>query len=472
MLDYHCMSAPSSTLDRREALSRFGFRVGVLSLAGLAARVAYLLAYRSSPPSNDGFYYLVQADTLANGSGFDFAGSPTALHPPAWASVLALFHAAGLDTLLSMQLAAALIGTVTVAIVALAAREIAGDRVGLIATAITALYPNVGLWERELAAETLALPLAAAAVLLAWRFLRAQRTSTLVALAATCALLTLTRAEQSLLFVLLVAPLLVIAGNETTRTRVRWFVVAGSTAALLLLPWTVYNAGRFERPVALTTSLGVTLAASNNPTTYGGARVGHIDRDFWATWVRGDDESVSDAGYRSEAGSYIADNADELPAVLAARQGRTWGFFHPLQQTTLDRAWGNSPLWIYRTGLVVFWLLVPAAIMGAIRMRQRRIPLLPLLASPAIVVIATTLTYGQTRFRAPAEPALVILAAVGIGARLGWTSHRDEHVARARTGELVLPGAIEPAAGDRPDTRLRMSTRTVRPVLGEQGARR
>ena len=419
------MNAAASALDRRAARSRFGLHVGVLSLVGLGARVVYLLAYRSTPISGDGLYYVMQADTLVNGGGFDFAGSPTALHPPAWASVLALFQAAGFDTLLSMQIAAALIGTVTVVIIAVAAREIAGDRVGLTAAAIAALYPNLWLWERELAAETLVLPLAAAAILAAYRFLRAPRTSTLIALAATCAVLTLTRSEQALLFVFLVAPLLLITGDEMTRTRIRWYVVALSTAALLLLPWTVYNARRFERPVALTTSLGVTLAASNNPTTYGGPRLGHIDTDFWTTWVRGDDESVSDARYRDQAGRFIADNASDLPAVLATRQGRTWGLFRQLQQTTLDREWGNSPLWIYRTGLVVYWLLVPVAIMGAIRMLRQRVALFSILAFPAIVVVATTLTYGQTRFRAPAEPALVILAAVGIGARLGWSSDEN-----------------------------------------------
>jgi hypothetical protein len=40
----------------------------------------------------------------------------------------------------------------------------------------------------------------------------------------------------------------------------------------------------------------------------------------------------------------------------------------------------------------------------------------PLLMPPLIVTVGTILAYGQTRFRVPAEPSLVVLAAVAIAA--------------------------------------------------------
>jgi xanthosine utilization system XapX-like protein len=41
------------------------------------------------------------------------------------------------------------------------------------------------------------------------------------------------------------------------------------------------------------------------------------------------------------------------------------------------------------------------------------------LCTPAVVVtIGAVVTYGQTRFRAPAEPSLALLAAVGIVAAI------------------------------------------------------
>jgi hypothetical protein len=37
----------------------------------------------------------------------------------------------------------------------------------------------------------------------------------------------------------------------------------------------------------------------------------------------------------------------------------------------------------------------------------------PLLAPAALVLVSTALVYGTPRFRAPAEPSVVVLAAVG-----------------------------------------------------------
>ena len=65
---------------------------------------------------------------------------------------------------------ACLIGTATVVMVGFAGRRIAGGRVGLVAAAIAAVYPNFWLYERELMSETLTLLLAATTILLAYRF--------------------------------------------------------------------------------------------------------------------------------------------------------------------------------------------------------------------------------------------------------------------------------------------------------------
>ncbi len=48
--------------------------------------------------------------------------------------------------------------------------------------------------------------------------------------------------------------------------------------------------------------------------------------------------------------------------------------------------------------------------------RRRRSRQWPLLIPPVIVTRRTVLAYGQTRFRVPAEPSLVVLAAVAIAA--------------------------------------------------------
>jgi hypothetical protein len=49
-------------------------------------------------------------------------------------------------------------------------------------------------------------------------------------------------------------------------------------------------------------------------------------------------------------------------------------------------------------------------------LRKRRIPVFPLLAPPAIVFVAVTITFATTRYRASAEGAVCLLAAVGVDA--------------------------------------------------------
>ena len=49
-------------------------------------------------------------------------------------------------------------------------------------------------------------------------------------------------------------------------------------------------------------------------------------------------------------------------------------------------------------------------------LRRRRTVRWPLIVPMVIVTIASAVTYGQTRFRVPAEPSLVVLAAVGLAA--------------------------------------------------------
>ena len=55
-------------------------------------------------------------------------------------------------------------------------------------------------------------------------------------------------------------------------------------------------------------------------------------------------------------------------------------------------------------------------------MRRRRIPIFPLIAIALIATFAAAITFGVTRYRAPAEVALVLAAAIGDGAV--WTNWR------------------------------------------------
>ena len=101
--------------------------------------------------------------------------------------------------------------------------------------------------------------------------------------------------------------------------------------------------------------------------------------------------------------------------MLAAREGRTWGIFRPLQQTHFDARIGSA-LWVERLRLVTYWMLASMAIIGALVLRRRGITLIPVAALFFLVVVTVALAFGDTRYRAPAEVGIVLLAATAVDA--------------------------------------------------------
>ena len=124
-----------------------------------------------------------------------------------------------------------------------------------------------------------------------------------------------------------------------------------------------------------------------------------------------------------------------------ARLGRTWGFFEPLDQLRTDERDNGRELPLAAAGLVCFYALAAASVVGVGILRRRRVPVFVVVAPVVTVTIAVVLTYGQTRFRAPAEVSLAILAAVAVDAAL------------TRLRRSGAAGAVTAGAHDRESSR-------------------
>src|SRR5206468_2626985 len=141
-------SMPADTTKRRWAYAL----LGICALA-LGIRMGYVLGWRDVPSvGGDAAYYHEGANHLANGHGFvqpdawrDGASIPGADHPPGYVIVLAIPSLLGLDTIRAHMLTSCLIGTGTVALIGLLGRRIGGNKVGLLAAGIAAIYPNMWL---------------------------------------------------------------------------------------------------------------------------------------------------------------------------------------------------------------------------------------------------------------------------------------------------------------------------------------
>ncbi len=377
---------------------------------------------RDVPVLSDGIHYHLGANYLADGRGWvnplslAFTGQavPDAVHPPGWESVLAVFSFLGVRTYLGHQLVACGVGAATVVMTGLAGREAFGRRVGLIAAALAAAYANIWLYERELLSEPAALFWIATIIWLAYRFRHRPGLGRAIALGVVLGLLALTRSEMIVMSLLLVTPLIVGRSEVDAKRRLGWLAAAAAACVLVIAPWAIYNSTRFERPVPLSAGLGGTMWSGNCPPTYDGRLYGYAELAcvLLAPGIS-TDPSVADGQYRSLAITFMSDHRGEVPAVVLARLGRTYGVYRPGQQMDLETERGTH-LWVIQLAAAMYWVLLPLGVYGLVVARRRRVMLYPLLVFPLSVVVSVALTIGATRYRAPAEVPLVLLAAVGV----------------------------------------------------------
>jgi hypothetical protein len=430
--------------------------LALIALAGFSVRIGYALAGGGVRASDDGGYYHVAANLLVDGAGFvnPWGGTPTGQHPPAWPILLALPSVAGFQSLLAHQVFAAIVGTVTVPLVGVAGRAVAGTRVGLIAAGVTAVNPNFWVRERELLGQTLVFPLVAVTLVIAYRYWRAPRATMLVAVGAMCGLLALVHASLALLLAILIPLLALRAPSGLSRAgRLKQLGAALSVAILVLLPWVVRQTVRFERPTFLTTTFGLNLRVGTCPAGYYGDRIGSSDPGMWLPLADDgsdrcgydpalDTEPEQDDAYLSQALSYMRENPGRVPIVTAARQGRMWGVFRPFQTSTFEQEFGGGPLGVHHTGVVFYWALVPFAVAGAVQLRRSGVTLLPMVPFFLVAIAAAAIAFGTYRYRAPAEVPIVILAAAGLdrlwtGAAHGRKAARNESTTSSTSASVM-----------------------------------
>ena len=208
------------------------------------------------------------------------------------------------------------------------------------------------------------------------------------------------------------------------KERLGFLVAAGAVAVLVMSPWLVRNLTTFEKPVLLGADAGITLAATSCDETYYGAAQGWWSPGCIIKHQPKGDPSVRDAFWRKRAFNYIGDHLGRLPVVFATRFGRMWELYHPgspwgeiqpNQKLGYDITEGRSEM-AARVSLAQFYLLAPFAIAGGVILWRRKKTVAPLLALPILVSFTAMYTFGNTRYRSIAEPALVALGAIAVEA--------------------------------------------------------
>jgi 4-amino-4-deoxy-L-arabinose transferase-like glycosyltransferase len=393
---------------------RFAQSVAVVAVCGGLLRLADLLTVaRHTVGIGDWWFYHWQANLIADGRGFldpfqllQGHAVPSAGHPPLYPVVLAGLSKLGLTTTLWHRSLGVLLGMVSIVLIALIARRVAGPRAGLAAAIIAAIYPIFIGADADLMAETLYGPLIAGALLTALSLRERPRVSAAALLGGLLGLAALTRSE-GLIFVAFLALPVAWSGGRPGRIA-RLGAVVGA-CLVVLAPWMIRNASTFDRFVPISTNDATVAAGANCNLTYHG-----IDLGGWTIACiskRSErDESVQAAKWRSEGIDYAKDHLGRVPVVATVRFLRVWDFWQPRRQVQF--AEGRQKR-VEQAGIAMYYLLLPLALIGFLSIRDRWTRWI--LGSPFVVVSLTAITgYGVPRLRHAAEIPLVVLAGVAI----------------------------------------------------------
>jgi hypothetical protein len=393
----------------------FALRLAGLAAAGVGLRALYLFTVgRDVNGAGDWHFYHWQANLIAEGRGFiepfkflfDHHVSPSAGHPPLYPLALAVVSKLGGTGELSHRALGLILGACTIVLVGLLGRRAGGERLGLVAAGLCAVYPLMIAVDGALMSETLYGPLVAVALLAAWRMLDRPGPWIALATGAAIALAALTRSEALLLLVVLAWP-------AAWRGGAGWplrAALATLACALVLAPWAIRNADRFGAFVPISTNDSTVLAGANCPLTYHGIDLGGWNIECISK-RRDDNEADQAAIWRREATDYAREHAGRLPVVGAVRLLRVWDLWQPRRQVMFAEGRQRR---VEQAGVAVYFAFLALGALGAVTLHRRGVTLLVLLAPAVAVCVAAVLGYGIPRLRHGFEIPLLVLAAAGI----------------------------------------------------------
>lgn len=410
-------------------------KLSVITVGALAWRLVYVKFELGYLPLTDEAWYIGQAHNLFGAhpwtSIFDF-NIPTAQHGPLTSILLAPVAWLIPHATISLRLIMAIVGAATVAMCALAARELGGDRVGVIGGCIAAALPDLWIRDGLVVSEPVAALLVVTAVWIVLRTRVTIRYGHVVALGALCGLMALARAEITPIMVFLTMLACWRHGSRQFASRI---VAAMLVAAAVIAPWSWYNSSRFADPVLISNNFGTTLVGANCPDTYfGSSLIGYdsISCEFRAQRAAArvsSDESVQSSILRRQAQHFVSQHLSRVPEVVAMRELWFLGVYRPgwvVHMGTL----GGQPAWATWLQALSFYALFPLSLWMWWKNRRRNWPhwMLGALSINSFVVVG--LFVGHWRYRVTLDIAMVLLLAMGFATK--------SKVARDSNAEILI----------------------------------
>lgn len=426
--------------------------VVVVLVVGLTIRVAYAWWYvQRSPGFVDSQAFLERGAEIRSDWSWlvgdaEMGRYESTKQPPLFVALLSLLGGIR-SSRLDIAIMLSVMSSVTVGILWWRIRVLLGRCAGLCVLVLSALYVHMFIQGGLVMSEVLAQFLVAVLIAVWPISFIGSRWPTLVFLGMVCGLLALTRAE-----LLLVLPVLVIAvvgsvgfqPDNLRRLRERGVRLAAGSVLLVLVgfatvysPWLWYTNSVLGSPVPSSGS-GVYQMATSCEASLEGPKVGYRDvycniSMFGELLAR--DKKVlrldrkpgglawNELAQRIAA-ERIAEDEPNMLKVRALRVGRGFGVFRPFQTAEFESEERlQAPVWLSRVQVVQWFALLALAVPGVFLVRRSQAPLAPLLAVIAASAAGIALGFGASRYRAAADPAVLIFASVALAELIRGRHH-------------------------------------------------
>ncbi len=404
--------------------------LAVIVISAVAVRLGYILAFGGTLNLQTSGYDIYAVNLMA-GNGYtrfpDFR--PDSDLPPLYPAFLVGVYTVLGRSAASVALAQIALEVVTITTIYAIGRRVGGAWTGIVAAAFTAFYPYLLFQNLTLNDTAIFLTLLALAVLALYR---TTERPTLARAALVGVVLGGAALTKTLCLALL--PFAAVWWWRVLgwRQALRLSLVVGGVTLAVLTPWVARNIAVQGGFTLISTNDGSNLHQGNNPCV-----ADYLLNGWDAQWVNclpsppeGLNELALSAWHRDQALRYIQEHLGAMPRLFAVKLWTLWSPEILPRAVPPDARLGDTAALqyeqpLFRAARIVHLLyFTPLLLLGGIgwwQAARRAARIAPILMVIAAITLAYLVFHPSTRYRAPADPFVFILAAYVL------TDHRQPY---------------------------------------------
>ncbi len=356
---------------------------------------------------------------------------PTVDRAPLWPFVIAI-----IDRLLGPQdmlvrLFLCLVGSGTCAFLYLFARDLFGERIGIFAGIVGAIYPFLYVYDGLLYSESLYIFLLLVFCYTLYHVQRTPRLGLMVTSGVILGLLSLTRPNGIALLGLFIGWVAVMYGMKvfSRRTALQAVLIVSLLSLIFIAPWTIRNYKVTHTLVPVAVGDGkVMLGAYNYETAdpvyqhsyYAGVWIIPSESTPWVVAQFPKDcaracEVARDNAYKTAALAWVQTHLSSMPFLFGQHFVNIWQVVPQEADLAINRFPDqDSSRFVVIMMETITPIVFMLALLGIIVTSERWRDLLFIYLMMLLTLAQSVVYYGIPRFRAPIEPILILLASGAI----------------------------------------------------------